>query len=301
VISKQTLTVFSNVPCELGEGPLWHPQRQSLFWLDILEKILYEKNFYSQKADYDQSWVLPWTSSALAMDATRNDILWIVTEHSFGQFNLVDGRYTLTLDLPVTEAFRTNDGGVSPAGEFWFGTMEKHPTGQVGTIYSITSQGQLVEQLTGIGIPNTFVWLNNGQQFLLSDSLRQCMLSFQIHEGCLQKETQKTYLDLHLTGATPDGGAVDQNGNLWNAHWDGYSVVCYDGLGRKLQYIDLPIPKPTSCCFGGPENRHLFITSAREGMTKTDVSHYPLSGNVFLLELPVAGAAINPFRWEPVC
>ena len=27
--------VFDNRPCELGEGPLWHPERQQLFWFDI--------------------------------------------------------------------------------------------------------------------------------------------------------------------------------------------------------------------------------------------------------------------------
>ena len=27
--------IFDNRPCELGEGPLWHPQRGQLFWFDI--------------------------------------------------------------------------------------------------------------------------------------------------------------------------------------------------------------------------------------------------------------------------
>lgn len=28
--------IFDNRPCELGEGPLWHPQRGQLFWFDII-------------------------------------------------------------------------------------------------------------------------------------------------------------------------------------------------------------------------------------------------------------------------
>jgi hypothetical protein len=27
-------------PCTLGEGPLWHPEREQLFWFDIMGKRL---------------------------------------------------------------------------------------------------------------------------------------------------------------------------------------------------------------------------------------------------------------------
>ena len=30
-------------PCELGEGPLWHPTRNELFWFDILNRTLHSK------------------------------------------------------------------------------------------------------------------------------------------------------------------------------------------------------------------------------------------------------------------
>ena len=35
-----TVTIFSDTKCKLGEGPLWHPERQQLFWFDILAKRL---------------------------------------------------------------------------------------------------------------------------------------------------------------------------------------------------------------------------------------------------------------------
>ena len=28
--------IFDNRMCDLGEGPLWHPLRNQLFWFDIL-------------------------------------------------------------------------------------------------------------------------------------------------------------------------------------------------------------------------------------------------------------------------
>ncbi|MGB3316589.1 MAG: SMP-30/gluconolactonase/LRE family protein, partial [Albidovulum sp.] len=33
-------TIYDDRPCDLGEGPLWHPERQQLFWFDILKQRL---------------------------------------------------------------------------------------------------------------------------------------------------------------------------------------------------------------------------------------------------------------------
>ena len=39
-----TATVFDARSCHLGEGLLWHPERQQLFWFDILENKLMSRN-----------------------------------------------------------------------------------------------------------------------------------------------------------------------------------------------------------------------------------------------------------------
>jgi sugar lactone lactonase YvrE len=33
--------IFDNTLCQLGEGPLWHPERGELFWFDILGRRLH--------------------------------------------------------------------------------------------------------------------------------------------------------------------------------------------------------------------------------------------------------------------
>jgi len=295
------ISVFSNVECELGEGPLWHPLRQSLFWLDINNQRLYEKSFPSSTLDYDNSWLLPDIGSALALDGNNIDTLFIITDQCFSRLDLNKGTFTSIINLDLAENMRTNDGGVAPDGSFWFGSMEKKPTGVNGSVFSIMPNGKLRNFPYKIGIPNTLCWTADGKTLYLSDSLQQKMFTITVdRELDVANSVKDTFVDLSSTSSTPDGGAIDIEGNLWNAQWDGFKVQCYSSKAKELRNLRLPVPKVTSCCFGGPEMKHLFITTAKEGMTTEETSIYPLSGNTFVVSLPVVGKKILAFFMDEI-
>ena len=290
--------VFSAKQCDLGEGPLWHSKRNSLFWVDILNNTVYEKEFDSKKDDYDNKWTIPYICTAVAEHREYSDKLYILTNHSFGILCLKTSQYTPIIKLSIPDEFRTNDGSVAPDGSFWFGTMQNTPDARKGEVYSLSPKSQLIKQLEDVGIPNTFCWSKTGETFFLSDSFRQKLFSYSFDNSVIDESSMEAIIDLSTSNATPDGGAMDVNNQLWNAHWDGACVVCYDETGAVLQRIEMPVPKPTSCCFGGPENKHLFITSAKENMSDEEIKQFPLSGLVFIVELQVAGSAVNPFYME---
>jgi sugar lactone lactonase YvrE len=110
---------------------------------------------------------------------------------------------------------------------------------------------------------------------------------------------KEIFVDLSRSDSTPDGGAMDTSGHLWNAHWDGFKVQCYAANKKERDTLNLPVPKVTSCCFGGPDLRHLFITTAREGMSAIELQEYPLSGHVFVVKLPVIGQQTPAFFMDP--
>jgi sugar lactone lactonase YvrE len=56
-----------------------------------------------------------------------------------------------------------------------------------------------------------------------------------------------------------------------------------------LEQIPVPVLQPSSCAFGGKDMNTLYVTSARKGMSESELKKYPLSGGVFKLETNIEG------------
>lgn len=102
-------------------------------------------------------------------------------------------------------------------------------------------------------------------------------------------------MQLPENAGSPDGLTVDAEGFVWSAHWDGWCVTRYDPDGKVDRVVTLPVPRPTSCCFGGPDLSTLYITTARIRMSQRQLAEAPLSGGVFALRAGVRGQADTPF------
>jgi sugar lactone lactonase YvrE len=59
--------------------------------------------------------------------------------------------------------------------------------------------------------------------------------------------------------------------------------------------VTLPVSNVTSATFGGDLLDTLFITTARQGLTASDLAKQPLAGSIFHVKVPVKGLAANSF------
>ncbi|WP_444455353.1 SMP-30/gluconolactonase/LRE family protein [Rhodobacter capsulatus] len=270
--------VFDPRPCALGEGALWHPLRQELFWFDILAGRLMTQ---------DRHWDFGEPASAAGwIDA---ESLLVATASALVQLDLASGRTTpvtpLEADQPQT---RSNDGRADPMGGFWIGTMGRKAEPGAGALYRFHA-GRLVKLRENMTIPNAICFAPGGRRVYFADTAEARIWTQPLDtEGWPEAEAQ-VFVDLAPEGLNPDGAVVDAQGALWNAQWGAGRVARYLPDGRFDRALALPVPQTTCPAFGGPGFDRLFVTSAREGLDATALAAAPLSGQVFTLDPGTTG------------
>ena len=94
-------------------------------------------------------------------------------------------------------------------------------------------------------------------------------------------------------GGRPDGAAVDAEGCYWSAQYEGGRLLRIAPSGEVLTEVRVPALCPTMPCFGGPDLKTLFVTTARHGRSEAELAQNPGSGCVFAMRTEVAGLPVN--------
>jgi sugar lactone lactonase YvrE len=249
--------IFDDTVCTLGEGPLWHPIRQQLFWFDILSKRLHTKGRHWQFDTYVSAagWV---DENTLLIASARALFAFDLTTASSKQI------CELEHDNPVT---RSNDGRADPAGGFWIGTMGINAEPHAGAIYRYF-KGELRKLFDQISISNCICFSTDGKTAYFTDTPTQKILRVELSADGWPTGEPAVHIDLSDTDFRPDGAVVDSAGNLWNAQWGASRVAGYDPQGKFIASFDFGA-KQTSCpAFGGADMTTLFCTSAAVGLKR---------------------------------
>ncbi|QDY68849.1 SMP-30/gluconolactonase/LRE family protein [Qingshengfaniella alkalisoli] len=274
---------------DLGEGPLWHPQRQELFWFDILNSRL-----SNHKDGEDHHWQFDEMVSAAGW--VDYDRLLIASERRLFLFHLETGEVTdlcpLEADNPVT---RSNDGRADPFGGFWIGTMGKKAEPKAGSIYRYF-KGELRKIVPDISITNAICFAPDGRTAYYADTDTSLMMRQSLGGDGWPEGAPRLFRDFSKDGINPDGAVVDADGNIWNAQWGAGRVACYSPEGEHLSTVDFPAPHTTCPAFGGEKLQTLFCTSATQGLSKRDLERHRDSGRTFHLEMSIKGQPEHQVR-----
>ena len=282
----------------IGEGPLWSVAEQSLYWLDIERKQLH----CSVPSDSQpQSWTLPDYPGCVA-ELAPGEIA-IAMGKGVQRLDLASGSLDLLHSVPARRpGTRFNDGKVDQRGRLWVGTMQNNfgfdgedvPVNRFdGALYRFDADGRVQTLEENIGISNTLAWSPDLSRFYFGDSLKGDLFvyDFAAESGAICNK--RIFYDASGFGV-PDGSAIDVEGCLWNARWDAGVVLRITPEGKLDRMIELPVPRPTSCAFGGRDLKTLYVTSARYQLTAAQLERAPLSGSVFAISGAGQGLAIPP-------
>ena len=269
----------------LGEGPIWDHAEQALYWVDIHGRAIER---YQPENGAHQRWSLPVRPSALARCAERQALL-VAAEHGLGFFEPASGAWTPWLQLEDPALFpdnRTNDGRCAPDGCFWIGTMHDLAAERSGSLYRIDSTGKVEVHLRDLGIPNTLAWDTNC--FYFGDSLDQAVRRYPL-DTPLSAVSADEFFTLPAGQACPDGSALDCQGRLWTCIWDGGRIDCHGPDGNLICSVPLPVQRPTSCTFGGPNLDCLFVTSSGRDLPAPNGALLAIEGLATGLAEPLFG------------
>jgi sugar lactone lactonase YvrE len=284
-------------PSRLGESPFWPPEQACLYWCDIPGKTL---NRYTPASAQFQQWPVA-TEPGCCAPLPDGDLLLALRDGLF-RFNPDSGQRHRLAPPPYDPAHeRFNDGRADAHGRLWVGTLYEPRTPARAALYRWA--GSRLQRMAGdITVSNGLAFSPDGRTLYWSDTAAHRIFAFDFDgvDGSLSRRrvfaefpVKQPGQDLALYGGRPDGAAVDVEGAYWCAMFEGQRLLRFAPDGRLLQELPLPVRCPTMPCFGGPDLRTLYVTSARENRPADELAAQPLAGCVLATRVAIPGLPVN--------
>ena len=217
------MKIFDKTKCKLGEGPLWHPIRQELFWFDILSSKMFHK-----KTPDQQPIMHEFNRMVSAAGWVNKNVLLIASETNLFLYDLNTRVEKHLIDLEKDNLkTRSNDGRSDPWGGFWIGTMGKNCEPDAGAIYRYFG-GKLKLIISKVTISNSICFSIDKKYCYFSDTAKKNIMRIELDsDNGSPIKNSEIFIDLADEVIAPDGSVVDGSGNIWNAQWGSSRVARY--------------------------------------------------------------------------
>ncbi|XP_055599102.1 regucalcin-like [Uranotaenia lowii] len=261
---------------DLGEGPHWDAERQSLYYVNLFQAEVL-------RLDYPTNQVF-----RARVDGSTHATFIIPVKNKHDQFIIGDGNRIVLIQwdgvsevarsIEVIATFgeleqtnRWNDGKADCHGRLFGGTMISEMQGNpfesnTGNFYRFeANQLKFTRLISNVFISNGLAWNYNTKKFYYADSG-----AFEIKEFDFDAEGNlsngKVWFDFKQNGQRPvefpDGMTIDDQGNLYVAVFHAAKVLKINPSGQVEMEIQTPASQVTSVAFGGPQLDELYVTTA---------------------------------------
>ncbi len=283
-----------SVQNEVGESPRWDADEGALYWLDIwdspavfrLDPVTHAFNRWAPG--------LPVTGQARRAGggfvfATRTG-LYFWDEHT--------GRSQFVHDPEAdNRPVRFNDGSADRMGRFWAGSTHADDQFQpAGSLYRLDAHGAVRKMAGSLACSNGLGWSPDNRTMYVTAQFAYELLAFDFDPDSGDVSNRRSFAKVPETDGLPDGLTVDADGCVWSAQWGGWRITRYDPSGKVERVLRLPVPNPTSCAFGGPDLKDLYVTTAWLGLNDAERRASPESGDLFVVHTGIQGLVEPKFK-----
>lgn len=280
--------VAADTADELGESAIWDEGSGRLWWVDMRAPALHGLDPASgHVASHEMPGlcpaVLPRAGGGLMIAV---GLTWFAVDPAAGSLARL-----MTVE-PEESANRVNDSRADRTGRLWTSTMRDRAAASTGTLYR-SLDGRLVPVLSPVTTPNALCFSPSGDRVYFADTVRGDLLVADLDDAGSPGPFRVLVPDGGIPGK-PDGACIDAEGHLWNARYGGGCVVRVAPDGRIVQTVPVPATQVTSCAFGGPDLRTLYVTTARQRLEPSALALQPLAGALFACRPGVAGLPETP-------
>lgn len=265
------IEVVADVKPLLGEGPLWDPEAERLYFIDSLGKRVFR---CTADGGEMRAWTVPSEIGSMALRQAGGAI--VALRDGFHALDLETGELTHIIDPePERASNRMNDGKVDRQGRFVCGSMDTGEEAPTGSLWRFDEDHQLTELDSGIICSNGPCWSPDGKTLYFADSFTGTISAYEYDPETGAVSNRRAFVNVDRSrGGAPDGATVDAEGYVWSANVFDGRIFRYGPDGSIDRVIEMPVVKITSLAFGGPGLDRLFVTS----MAEPPLPKYPGDG-----------------------
>lgn len=281
------VTALGALTMELGEAPIWVPRRSELLVVDIFGRNIHRiaHQLSAIDSDFRSSWSL---KESISTDSDVGAAVpladgSLISVEARGFVHIAGGKAQRLFAIPgvTSNDFRANDAKLGPDGRIYVGVLDYDLTEGAGSLWAVDRGGESELMLEGLTIPNGMDWWQGTMWFV--NGPEPIVQAYETTTGGLVPSR-------HIaTDATPDGIAIDSDGNIWVALWGQARVDCFSQDGELIDQVSVPTSQPTSVAFCGPNLTTLAITTATYSMTTAQRIASPQAGDVFFADVTAPG------------
>ena len=275
-----------NTKTTLGESGFYLYKTNEIVFLDLLNPTIF---FYSLNTRDLIKYKLDLPKPLGNIYPLNNGNFIISCFKGLFIFNRRTKKIKKYIDVRAKNEFKDisyNDGTISK-DKIWIGLCHIKETQDLGYFgYLQNNKFKIIDR--GFKVSNGPALDKRLANLYFSDSFNS-----KIYKYDLKSFKKQVVIKFQKKHGFPDGIALDNKNGLWVAHWAGSKVSRINLKNGKIdREIKLPALNVTSVTFVGKKLDYLFVTSAKYGVTKSQINQFNHSGSSFIFKTNVQGIKI---------